>query len=221
MTGRIYVITNIVNGKQYVGQTVKTLEQRLERHIADSFRVNADGAYRHNSKINYAIRKYGGENFIIQLIGEYDAQDLDDMEIHFIELYDTYYNGYNSTLGGGGIKLLKDYTKEDEDKCVELYRSGLDAIKISNVMDISYRNILKIINEHIPSEVRNSKNLSKAITMMNYKLEVITEFDSMWDAYNWLKNDRPTLKHTNAYYLMKKAALNNTTAYGYRWKFRE
>ena len=219
--GRIYIITNTVNGKQYVGQTVKTLEQRLERHIADSFRVNEDGGYRHNSKINYAIRKYGGDRFIIQLIGEYDAQDLDKMEIHFIELYNTYYNGYNSTLGGGGIKLLKDYTEEDEAKCVELYRAGMNVDEIRSVMDISYRNILKIINEHIPSEVRNAKNSSKAITMLSRKNKVIMEFDSMWDAYNWIKKDRPTLKHTNAYYLIKKAALNGNTAYGYKWKFRE
>ena len=57
------------------------------------------------------------------------------------------------------------------------------------------------------------------IIMMNKQGGVVKEFNSLWEAYNWIKEDRPALKHTNAYYLIKKAALNGNTAYGYRWKF--
>ena len=219
MTGFIYLITNRVNGKQYIGQTVKTIEERWERHIVDSHRLNEFGEYKYDNKINRAIRKYDWRNFSIQVIGEYNAEDLDKMEIHFIEMYDTFNNGYNSTLGGGGVKLLKDYTDEEIKECIKLYRSGLNINEINKILDISYRNIMKIINEHIPNEVRNNKNLSKAIIMMNKQGGIVKEFNSLWEAYNWIKEDRPALKHTNAYYLIKKAALNGNTAYGYRWKF--
>ena len=53
--GYIYLITNKINGKQYIGQTVKTVQKRWSRHLADS--KNFDFYF------YKAIRKYGKENF--------------------------------------------------------------------------------------------------------------------------------------------------------------
>ena len=55
--GYIYKITNLVNGKSYVGQTIRTIEERWKQHIKDS-KGNKDDFYLHR-----AIRKYGKENF--------------------------------------------------------------------------------------------------------------------------------------------------------------
>ena len=59
---KLYKITNAVNGKTYIGITKQTLEERLTLHISHS----------RNPKypIQYAINKYGSENFSIELLEE-------------------------------------------------------------------------------------------------------------------------------------------------------
>lgn len=51
----VYKITNKINGKLYIGQTTKTVQERFKKHIKDSFKE------KRNSAINLAIRKYGTE----------------------------------------------------------------------------------------------------------------------------------------------------------------
>lgn len=58
--------------------------------------------------IHQAILKYGGENFtaeVIETVNDYEnlAEKLDTLEQYYINLYDTYHNGYNSTSGGQSI----------------------------------------------------------------------------------------------------------------------
>tara|TARA_Y100000310_G_scaffold48507_1_gene44956 strand:- start:111 stop:521 length:411 start_codon:yes stop_codon:yes gene_type:complete len=91
----IYKITNQVNGKAYVGYTKYTPEQRFHEH-ADS-----DRGY----DICKAFREFGKDAFIIETL--YTSEDaeytLRVMEPHFINLHDTFENGYNMNLGGSGL----------------------------------------------------------------------------------------------------------------------
>lgn len=95
----IYIVTNKINGKQYVGQAVKKLEARKRRHIRESL-VKVDNCYVHK-----AIRKYGPENFTWGTLHDNitNINDLNRLEIFYIGYYDTYNNGYNLTEGGGGM----------------------------------------------------------------------------------------------------------------------
>ncbi|MCK4454676.1 GIY-YIG nuclease family protein, partial [Candidatus Parcubacteria bacterium] len=58
----IYIATNRVNGKQYVGQTTLTLERRKRTHIWKSL-VGGCSGYFYN-----AIRKYGQKNFVWKIL---------------------------------------------------------------------------------------------------------------------------------------------------------
>ena len=58
----IYVITNDVNGKQYVGKTNFSLERRFREHIADSKRERCN-----KRPLYSAMNKYGVEHFHIAL----------------------------------------------------------------------------------------------------------------------------------------------------------
>ena len=103
MTG-IYLITNKVNGKQYVGQSAD-IEGRWKKHIRD---IN-----NYDCVIYRALRKYGIENFSFEVLEECDVDKLDEREIYWINELDTYKNGYNMTLGGGGRNEGKEsYSKE-------------------------------------------------------------------------------------------------------------
>jgi group I intron endonuclease len=90
----IYLITNIVNGKQYVGQTKRTLKQRWSGHICDAITCGKGG------RLNNAIRKHGKYNFIMETIVECSEDVVDDYEIMFIDLYETQKKGYNIERGG-------------------------------------------------------------------------------------------------------------------------
>ena len=68
-----------------------------------------------DTKFYRAVRKYGWENFIVGIIDEFKFVDLNNKEIFFIEKYNSYINGYNSTLGGGG-NLGVPRSQETRDK---------------------------------------------------------------------------------------------------------
>jgi group I intron endonuclease len=94
--GKIYKITNKVNNKVYIGCTVTSLEKRYYEHIYRCFKTD------YKSKLYNSIKKYGEENFEIELIGECEVSNIYEIERKYIEQYDSFRNGLNSTLGGEG-----------------------------------------------------------------------------------------------------------------------
>ena len=91
--GRIYRITCKINGKQYVGQTIKKVSYRFNEHA------------RANSPLGEAIRQYGRENFEIEVLEEcYSYAELNAAEKKWIQESNCKVpNGYNRTDGGDGL----------------------------------------------------------------------------------------------------------------------
>lgn len=104
----IYKITNLINGKLYIGQTSKTIAYRWYRH---------NYAFSNNTKnktaIHLALKKYGKINFSIEEIDT--ASNIDELnkkEKYWINILNTLSpNGYNLTTGGDN-KQMSDETKE-------------------------------------------------------------------------------------------------------------
>lgn len=97
----IYKITNNINGKIYVGQSINIYE-RWKQHEYKAFNCN-EKAY--NSAIHQAYRKYGIENFSYEIIEECPPEQLDIREIYWIEQLNSLApNGYNITPGGQYFK---------------------------------------------------------------------------------------------------------------------
>lgn len=86
----VYKITNLFNGKLYVGQTRQPIEKRFYQHAHA------------NSPLGRAIRDCGLENFTIEVIERCDTQEqLDAREKFWIRVLNcTVPNGYNQTPGG-------------------------------------------------------------------------------------------------------------------------
>lgn len=101
----IYKITNLLNGKVYVGQTTKELRVRLYNHRNNK-----------RSLISKALNKYGEDNFKIEIIDTATSkEDLDEKEMYWIQFYNCIApKGYNLTLGGEGTVgyHLSEETKE-------------------------------------------------------------------------------------------------------------
>lgn len=96
----IYVATNRVNGKKYVGQTVRTVALRWKIHCAAA--RNGEIGCR---AINAAIRKYGPESFDLKTIELPTGSTQDDLNLaeqRFIKSENCMVpSGYNLSLGGG------------------------------------------------------------------------------------------------------------------------
>jgi group I intron endonuclease len=92
--GIIYCAHCIPTGKKYIGKTLKCLERRKSSH------KSAAKYEKRNLKFYNAIKKYGWNSFIWGVIEECDVELLNEQEVFWIDKYNTYYKGYNSTLGG-------------------------------------------------------------------------------------------------------------------------
>lgn len=92
----IYKVKNKINGKIYIGQTIRDLNKRISGHIRES---KLEGG---NKPFVNAIKKYGIENFEWEIIDEATSLDeLDEKEVYWINEHNSLTpNGYN-VLGGG------------------------------------------------------------------------------------------------------------------------
>lgn len=104
-TGIVYKITNLEDGKVYVGQTVQRLRRRLNQH------KNAEA--KSISAIDGAIKKYGWENFKAEVLEECPREMLNEREKFWIEKLNCLSpNGYNLTSGGDGGYIRSEETLE-------------------------------------------------------------------------------------------------------------
>lgn len=138
MRGFIYKITNIINNKSYIGQTIQNVKERFYQHCATKCSKEVL-----NMAIHKAIMKYGKDNFIIEVIEETDKENLNDREIYWIKYFNTYYNGYNSTKGGQlGNKYYKDL---DIKSIIELYTKGKSLRFIGNKFSVDKQTIKDLL----------------------------------------------------------------------------
>jgi len=89
--GIIYMATNMVNGKIYIGQTIRTIEQRKSMH------QRTEGC----TYFKAAINKYGPESFHWDTIDcSCTKEGMDALESWWINYMDSIDQGYNLKVGG-------------------------------------------------------------------------------------------------------------------------
>lgn len=112
----IYKITNILNNKCYIGQTINTIEERWKRHQQDALSGRLDTHFAN------AIRKYGVENFTLELLDTASSpEELTQKEHDWIIYYNSVLEGYNETdaISKSGGNTYKYKTKEELTKIAE------------------------------------------------------------------------------------------------------
>jgi group I intron endonuclease len=103
MTIGIYKITNKINNKKYIGQSVN-IKRRKYYHFTTHC----------NMVISNAIFKYGKENFDFEILEECEESQLDELEIKYITEYKSTNRefGYNIDNGGNGTGKMSEETKQ-------------------------------------------------------------------------------------------------------------
>ena len=184
--GHIYKITNTLNNKIYIGQTVKTVDKRFQQH-----KNNSNKDYFSQIVLYKAFKKYGIENFICEEIEEIPNELLDEREKYWIEYYNSYFEGYNSTLGGRAIKLYN----WDVDDIIEKYQELKSARKVAQVLGRDRSSIDHIVNENNVPRFTSAQQLSKSL-IFTLKDGTKIKFETTTDAARWLIENKYT-KMTN------------------------
>lgn len=131
----IYKITNIVNNKVYIGQSID-IKKRWERHRIVAF----NSAYpQYNCLIYKAFRKYGLNNFVFEVLEECCEEDLNRLENFYIEQYDSCNRdkGYNMICADAAQGFEKLSDDEIEQICQLLKNTTISQINIAKEFNIS------------------------------------------------------------------------------------
>jgi group I intron endonuclease len=156
-TGLIYLITNTVNGKVYVGQTNRSLKKRWQAHCKAAQAGEPWALAR-------AIRKYGKEAFTIAVLEAAAVEDLGAAEIKWIEHYESFTDrskGYNLTAGGeGGIRGYK-HSEESKRLMAEANKGAKHYNFGGTILETTKQALTKALLG-VPKSEEHRKNMSLA-----------------------------------------------------------
>jgi len=141
----VYKITNIINNKIYIGQTITTIKKRWDSHI------RASCLDKPTMLISLAIKKFGLEYFSIEEIDRSkNINDINIKEIYWINFYNSRHNdiGYNVSRGGGNSINKKKYQLVSKNQVYkirfELSKGHHSFNDISNILNIDYDTVRAI-----------------------------------------------------------------------------
>lgn len=163
--GTIYLITNRINGKQYIGQTVQPLAARRRQ-----YRYCAKGG---KTAINRAFRKYGEQNFTFRELSRvalFDGMDLiNKLEADAIVIWNTLVpGGYNLDSGGGNYRARHPDTKR---KISNALKGHLVSRETREKLGAASRGKRYCLGRPVPLEVR--AKISQRLKGRNVRKEAL------------------------------------------------
>ena len=170
--GCVYCIENTLNGKRYIGITTRTIKERFAEHC------------KAKSYIGKAIRKYGVENFkLYELAVANSREELCNLEVYYIEKYNTFKNGYNQTIGGDGVVkdiFIKVSLNEKQKQFVEFVsKENEKEINVDDANEMTRSCLLNIVQCYLvcDSKIDKRKSAKMILKMKSVFLEKIFELN--------------------------------------------
>jgi len=220
----IYKIENLINGKKYIGQATD-LKRRIREHKNPS-KYNDPKYAAYNFTLSKAFRKYGLENFSFEIIEKCKEEELDDREKYWIQYFNSYYKGYNETLGGrkGPHKpLFKVYQYDLFGNYLNEYENIYEASKQTNT---SFDGLRKSLYDNATQKSANNFQWRKekydkiesvypnepvvCFTLIGNKIK---EYPSIQEASYYTGDSTLAIKHVCEY---KIKATNQ-----YKWRYKK
>lgn len=186
--GKIYLITNDINSKVYVGQTIQSLNKRFNGHCCYSKSDKSEAMY-----IKRAIHKYGRDKFHITLLEECPVNLLNEREKYWISFYNSYNEGYNLTKGGQDSNYFSLHRLETsidiekfEQYILEFKPLAVEVARHFGISKGSVYNLIKRIGN--PNLVLNSFNPRKGKTVEDIdKEELVRLYNEGWSILDLVK----------------------------------
>ena len=201
----IYKATSKTTNKVYIGQTTTTLQNRINHHKTAS-EVK-------NYHFYNAIKKYGFDDFEWEVLEDdiHDINLLNEREKYWINYYNSYEDGYNSTRGGEG------YIRRDDEIILKLFVEGLSVQEICKITGYSRNTIYRSFQENSLTEDNNNRNKLKiqqrcGFPVLQYDLN--GNFIKEWPSASSCKE----IGNQSAISLVCNQL--SLSAYGYLWKYK-
>lgn len=208
MENVVYMLTNKINGKQYVGSTFN-LKNRIKYY-------KYNHKYMTNASLKLDIEKYGFDNFDIQILEQTTRDKLRDREKYYIQKYNLVNNGYNMTEATKPKDLITEYNRkmwqnEEYREKKSRQSSKLQKERLKNPEYLKEKS----------NQLKNATNKMKKKIGMYKNDKLVMEFNGIREAGRWLIKNNMT-KSLNASSVIVKVLKGHTyrkTAYGYVWKY--
>lgn len=144
----IYKIINNTNDKVYIGQCVSHIlnhkryrpygyKGRFKSHIHEAYSNKKNQCH----YLNNAIRKYGVEQFSVELIESCELEKVNDKEIYYIHLFNSLFpNGYNLKIGGSTFTHCEESKRRVSNGVINYFKDKKnnrfkDITVIENILD--------------------------------------------------------------------------------------
>ena len=232
MYGFIYITTNNINGKKYIGQRKYDSQEKWKEYLGS-------GVY-----LNRAINKYGKENFSKEIIEECDTKEkLNEREKYWISYYNAVNseNFYNIANGGDGGRTCYGLTHHASKKVFQYDKDGNfikeweNAKRAAEFLDITPSDICRVCNQregvkqtcgyqwsyvrhtHLNSKIKEYTG-KKPILQLDEEFNIIDEFKDISHINSEIFNKEKVtnccnfraITH-NGFYWVYKELYNNET----------
>lgn len=214
--GYIYKITNKINGKVYIGQTIRTIQDRWKEHIRYSFTTEKGKSY--NSILHKAIRKYGVDAFDIEEVEHCDNDSVIEREEYWIKYYNSAKGGYNISLGGHGYKKCSD------DEILRYWDEGKTVKEISELMPLCNDTISRRLKSMgvLPEEILARKHLARRGiwpgTRYATKVYAVYQYDLDGNFIREFESTKSACETLGLKYLRTSEKTYGRVIAGYQWR---
>ena len=200
--GYIYIIKNDLNNSVYIGQTSRNLEIRWKEHVRHTDQV-----------IGKAIAKYGREHFYIEQIEECDDNELDERERYWIQQYQSFENGYNTTTGGQDKREVTHKVQE----VLDLWEQGLTINRIVKQTNLNVETVRGYLNkngiDHKQIKARANIYIGKAKARPIIQYTPDGDIIQRWDSIS-----QAILQGASSEYYIRRSLEDGLPHGGYIWK---
>lgn len=237
MIGYIYKYENKVNHKIYIGQTTDLIGRKSAHKYKATFI---------KSKFYNAVRKYGWEAFNFEVLDQVEGSSmeeitelLDSLEIKYIQEFDSFNKGYNSTSGGHSYRG-KTVSPEFIEYCKhrtysEETRKRMSESAKKRIVTEGYREYLKQINrDRLKEEQRvyeeegiltgTKKALAKVVLQIDVHGNVVNQFRMVTEAAKYIHEHlAPNVTIAGIKSALYRHYSNKTESkyyYGFNWELK-
>jgi group I intron endonuclease len=186
----IYLITNLLNNKKYVGSSVNIYNRYHTHKIKLKQKIHS------NKHLEASYHKYGADNFIFEILEYCEKTELEFKEQYYIDFLKPEYNKRLQACNNFGLKI-KDVTK----------------IKISNTLKLKNKFLKKA---GLPTLNPLNKDKEVSVTAYNLNGEKIKVFNSIYNASRWLTNNTSCADGISC---SCKRLKNRNVVHGYQWRY--